>query len=411
MFQDTGGIMAVPITLSHIHHFLLQVLLSVILHNTTFVGCACLEDVLSLLDSVSSCEFKKEYFISKFIDDQQECLSNCSVSSTDPLYTTWSVTRNYELEHMEIKFSETLYRFEWRVGCTGYLSYPKVSLTFLCEGRHFYERGIGERCMNSSQCQAVNPGSTCNLSSGKCSCQEGYLWNSITCIEARKLGEPCGDPLQCSVINQNATCNDTTHVCECKEGYLEVINTCTKGPILLDEMCESYRQSEILDQEERDMKNIGSTLSVQIYIPSTESPRKDQLAIYVGVALAGMLLGILGCLAVMFIRNRHIMEAQNKHNENTSGNIYEGTLVQKVQVRKVYVYEELNSSNTLGKEKIDEPEDHGIYNQVNENAIELHVLSDDDYCLPHGANADVDSHVASGYDKVKDCPGDYGEVN
>ena len=41
------------------------------------------------------------------------------------------------------------------------------------------------------------------------------------------------------------------------------------GPILLDEMCESYRQSEILDQEERDMQNIGSTLSVQIYIPST----------------------------------------------------------------------------------------------------------------------------------------------
>ena len=47
------------------------------------------------------------------------------------------------------------------------------------------ERGIGERCINSSQCEAVNPGSTCNLSSGKCSCQEGYLWNSITCIEGK----------------------------------------------------------------------------------------------------------------------------------------------------------------------------------------------------------------------------------
>ena len=71
----------------------------------------------------------------------------------------------------------------------------------------------------------------------------------------------------------------------------------------------------------------------------------------------------------------------------------------------------MNSSNTLGKEKIDEPEDHGIYNQVNENAIELQVLSGDGYCLPHGAHAYVDSHMASGYDKVKDCPGDYGEVN
>ena len=41
------------------------------------------------------------------------------------------------------------------------------------------------------------------------------------------------------------------------------------GPILLDEMCESYQQSEILDQEEMDMQNIGSTLSAQIYVPST----------------------------------------------------------------------------------------------------------------------------------------------
>ena len=71
----------------------------------------------------------------------------------------------------------------------------------------------------------------------------------------------------------------------------------------------------------------------------------------------------------------------------------------------------MNSTNTLGREKIDEPEDHGIYNQVNENAIELQVLSNDGYCLPHGANVDMDSHVASDYDRVKECLGDYGEVH
>ena len=41
------------------------------------------------------------------------------------------------------------------------------------------------------------------------------------------------------------------------------------GRVLLDEMCERYRQSEILDQEEKDMQNICSTLSAQIYITST----------------------------------------------------------------------------------------------------------------------------------------------
>ena len=39
-------------------------------------------------------------------------------------------------------------------------------------------------------------------------------------------------------------------------------------------MCESYRQSEILNQEEKDMQNICSILSAQIYITSTGNDYK-----------------------------------------------------------------------------------------------------------------------------------------
>lgn len=41
------------------------------------------------------------------------------------------------------------------------------------------------------------------------------------------------------------------------------------GRVLFNEMFESYRQSEILDQEEKDMQNICSTLSEHNYITYT----------------------------------------------------------------------------------------------------------------------------------------------
>lgn len=61
----------------------------------------------------------------------------------------------------------------------GYIHYHNCELPLVSE------RGIGESCVEPAQCQAVNPDSTCNLPSGKCSCQEGYLWNSTTCIEGK----------------------------------------------------------------------------------------------------------------------------------------------------------------------------------------------------------------------------------
>ena len=71
------------------------------------------------------------------VDDQQECSINCLVNSTDPWYKEWSNDKKYELEHMAIIFSQTQYKFEWDVVCTDNKN-TKVSLTFLCEGRHFY---------------------------------------------------------------------------------------------------------------------------------------------------------------------------------------------------------------------------------------------------------------------------------
>ncbi|XP_078321345.1 uncharacterized protein LOC144621609 [Crassostrea virginica] len=447
MLKDTAGIMANPVTLSHIHHFLLQVLLSVIIHNTTFVGCACLEDVLSFLNSDSSCKFQREYFISKFKDDRQECLSNCSVNLTDPLYTTWSKTKNHELEYMTIKFSETQYKFDWTVGCKQY-SYSKVSLTFLCEGRHFYERGIGERCINSWQCQAVNPGSICNLSSGKCSCQEGYLWNSTICIEARgldsncteskqcqeinadttcntvsskcecqqgfiqhfnsclparKLGEPCDDPLQCSVTSQNSTCNDTTNVCECKEGYLEVINTCTKGRVLLDEMCESYSHSDSSGHD-KDFENVCSALSAQIFNPSREKLTSNYSGTIAGAVLGSVFFGIVLCAAVLFLITQHLKKS---HDTQQMSELADASK----QEQGVQVSGDVSSRNVAGTKRRSNAEDDGINNHLHEDHIELQDQSDYDHCPPQAAPDDMYSHLNSGYDNSEDYMGDYGIVN
>ena len=41
-----------------------------------------------------------------------------------------------------------------------------------------------------------------------------------------------------------------------------------------------------------------------------DTPKTDQPAVIVVVGLAGILLGILGCLAVMFFKNRRVKEAQ-----------------------------------------------------------------------------------------------------
>ncbi|XP_078320125.1 uncharacterized protein LOC144621204 [Crassostrea virginica] len=304
--------MATIITLSNVHHFLVQVMLIFTLHNSTFVRCACLEDVLSLTNGTNPCPFDKKSIKSMFLVDQQNCLSNCSAYFTDPYYTGWNKNTVYEINYISILFTKTQYLFGWSVTCAG-PSYSKFSLSLLCEGKYFYERGIGESCVEPAQCQAVNPDSTCNFPNGKCSCQEGYLWNSTTCIEARgldgncteskqcqeinvdstcntvrskcecqqgfiqhfnsclparKLGESCANPLQCSVTSQNSTCNDTSNVCECKEGYLEVFNTCTIGRLVLDEICKGYLQSERRGHDKKDIENACSTL---IYNPSRET--------------------------------------------------------------------------------------------------------------------------------------------
>ena len=74
--------------------------------------------------------------------------------------------------------------------------------------------------------------------------------------------------------------------------------------------------------------------------------------------------------------------------------------------------EDMNSSRAFtSKKRTVEPEENGIYNHLRENAIELHDQSDYDHCPPQTATDDTYSHLASGYKRAEDSPGDYGEVN
>nr|XP_022304934.1 uncharacterized protein LOC111111992 isoform X2 [Crassostrea virginica] len=73
--------MATLITLSYFHHFLIQIMLSVTQYNTPFVGCICLQDVLSLSvdNSETACNLRKEHFARKLgesCSDAKECLTS-----------------------------------------------------------------------------------------------------------------------------------------------------------------------------------------------------------------------------------------------------------------------------------------------------------------------------------------------
>nr|XP_022309436.1 uncharacterized protein LOC111115120 isoform X2 [Crassostrea virginica]XP_022309437.1 uncharacterized protein LOC111115120 isoform X2 [Crassostrea virginica] len=410
-------------------------------------SCACLEDVLSLLHKTIPCGFKKNTFISMFIDNSQECLSNCSIYSTDPWYTKWKENKIYEIKNVAIQFSQTQYRFEWGFNCRTSSDY-KFPITFLCEGKHFFERGIGESCINPAQCKAVNPHSTCNLPSGKCSCQEGYLWNSTTCIEARgldsycteskqcqeinadsacnsvsskcecrqgfiqhfnsclparKLGEPCDDPLQCLVTSQNSTCNDTSNVCECEEGYLEVLSICTKGRVLLDEMCESYSHSDSSGHD-KDFENVCSALSAQIFNPSRVNLKNNYSGIIAGAVLGGVLFGIVVCAAVFFLI---IQRLKKSHDTQQMSELADASK----QIQGVQVSGDLSSRKVAGTNRRSNTEENGIYNHLHEDHIELQDQSDYDHCSPQDAPDDMYNHLDSGHENSSDYMGDYGIVN
>ncbi|XP_056008053.1 uncharacterized protein LOC125665160 isoform X2 [Ostrea edulis] len=218
--------------------FFLLKLLCVMRTNANTERTICLTDLLSFYDADQSCSFTKQMFFWNFEDSGKVCLVTCTLKALTPDLKDGTT---YELEKLEIKFSNTFFTFTMRKPC-GHVRNTDVEITMTCDERGFYERRIGESCTNQSQCNVSNPYSTCNPTNGVCECKEGYFEIFNTCFQEKRIGESCTENSLCDVSNPNSTCNTSNGVWECKEGYFEMFNTCFQEHLSMGETCELNEQ-------------------------------------------------------------------------------------------------------------------------------------------------------------------------
>nr|XP_022310761.1 uncharacterized protein LOC111116066 [Crassostrea virginica] len=418
-------------------------------YNKAFVRCVCLQNALSYFYSNTACKFSMEEFKSTFTGIHGGCLSNCSLISTGP---TLERTKTYRIKTMMITFSQYLFKRLLKKPCES--SYRAVSVSLRCEGNYIYElgqndsciehdqcipisksqkftcdigltnetndlqessmwrlktclpaRGFNKTCIKSEQCQQINLNSTCNVDRGRCECQQGFIQTVDKCIKAPKLGESCDETDQCALTNKYSTCNKTLGVCQCPVGYLKIFNTCSQGRVLLKEICESYRLSG--DNTQIDIKNICSSLSMNISNLLREPLKKDNPGVIVGVGLAGLFLGIVICGVVEFIITRRLKKMQYRQEKIDLQDVCKETRIERVQVS-----ENVNSRSIVSKRTAVDPEENNIYNHLHENPGELYDQENTpeyDHCPPRPAVEDLYSHLAS--TTSGDYIGDYGEVN
>lgn len=156
--------------------------------NIVFVRSVCLQDVLSFYSSDIVCSFSKDDFKRIFLDNSYKCQINCSIESSDPPYSALNDNK-YEIKRINIRFTSTTYKFPLKSSCSKG-DVENFYMDLYCEGEYLHERGIGENCINNSQCVSANINSTCSDTLGVCQCRMGYLylWETNTCSQEKKNG-------------------------------------------------------------------------------------------------------------------------------------------------------------------------------------------------------------------------------
>lgn len=144
----------------------------VLRENIWFVRSVCLQDVLSFYTGKMRCSFRRGDFNRIFLNNSKRCQINCSINSSDPSHSSLNDSE-YEIKRITVRFTSTAYEFPLKPSCSdGAIENFYIDLD--CEGEYLHDRGIGERCVNASQCVSVNVNSTCNETIGLCQCKTGY---------------------------------------------------------------------------------------------------------------------------------------------------------------------------------------------------------------------------------------------
>lgn len=174
----------------------------VLRENILFVGSVCLQDVLSFYTGKMVCSFGRDDFNRTFLDNSKRCQINCSIHSLKPSRSSFNDSK-YEIKKITIRFTSTAYEIPLKSSCS-HGGIVNVYIDLDCEGEYLHDRGIGERCVNASQCVSVNVNSTCNETIGLCQCKTGYqcLSGTSTSLPAPRLGGQCNNSKQCKDVDQ-----------------------------------------------------------------------------------------------------------------------------------------------------------------------------------------------------------------
>ncbi|XP_056008056.1 uncharacterized protein LOC125666891 [Ostrea edulis] len=353
-------------------------------HRDVPISTICLTDLLSFYDADLSCSFTEQKFFWNFEDNGKACLVTCTLKEFTPDLKDGTT---YELEKLEIKFSNTYFTFPMMKLC-GDHGNTDVEITMTCDERGFYERRIGESCTHQSQCNVSNPYSTCNPTNGVCECKSGYFKIFNTCFQEKRIGESCTNQSLCDVSNPYSTCNTSNGVWECKEGYFEMFNTCFQEHLSMGETCELNEQCmgntgigfcrqteggkvcslfpETDDVHSSQHGEITRTKS------SSEVARNNDLPVgmIAGAAAAGFVLGIIFCGIFCVMLSRCKKSTSEKRSVEFAATVdnYGFNVVAistgKTEQKTVQVSEERSQKHVDGKGQTSPPDD--IYNHLNE---------------------------------------------
>uniref|UniRef100_A0A8W8MAH4 EB domain-containing protein n=1 Tax=Magallana gigas TaxID=29159 RepID=A0A8W8MAH4_MAGGI len=262
---------------------------------------------------------------------------------------------------MEIRFTSTSYKFPLKTLCSnGTIENFDIDLD--CEGEYLHVHGIGERCVNASQCLSVNVNSTCNETIGLCQCKTGYqcLSGTSTRLPTPELGGQCNDSKQCKEVDQYSVCS-RDNICKCNKGYTEI---------------SDYRLKE---------------------------EKSDNSALVFGVGTAGFVLGVAVCglLYIIMIRYRNRSQASRSDKRREDCTEKGSVLVSQTSTPHP------NYNKTLG----DNLEGIDVYNHLHEAPNEVSVQPDYDHVPPQVEENGDYSHITTRNAHSSDIAGEYGKIS
>ncbi|XP_062589471.1 uncharacterized protein LOC134251129 [Saccostrea cucullata] len=195
-------------------------------------------------------------------------------------------------------------------------------------------------CGENEECLRRNYGALGYI--GTCVCLNDTLrLNSICRKVDLSMGEPCTFDIQCSKAGYNRVCDKATSTCKCFAGFREINGHCIRTDLEVNQTCWYDEQCNATANSSVCRKNIcvctdehyfanGSCQPYKKVLPAgdTETSKNPQplqergdtnIAQNVAAVISGFVLGILTCLAAVYLI--HLRSRRREQNRNTEAKL------------------------------------------------------------------------------------------